>query len=173
MTLILYTRDMKLNFCPECAAPLTQRDQTDYVCANGHVYHNNPHASCSVVFLNDRNEILFSRRGIEPKKGMYTLPGGFQNYDEDAYHAAQREMKEELGVDIAIKGLEPIDTALHYYLENDTASGISFLCRSWQGEMKAGDDTESFEWKAIEFLQTEEIAWPYPQLYAKLKKITH
>jgi len=162
---------MKLNYCTECAAPLTQVNETDWRCINGHVYHNNPHASCSVVFLNDKNEILLSKRGRDPKKGAYTLPGGFLNYDEDAYHAAQREMKEELDVNIAVEDLKPIDTALHYYLENDTASGISFLCRRWQGTMHAGDDTAAFEWKPIEALNTAAIAWPYPHLYSKLKSI--
>lgn len=162
---------MKLLYCTECAAPLAKIDETDYRCTNGHVYHNNPHASCSVVFLNVRNEILLTKRAREPKKGAYALPGGFLNYDEDAYHAAQREMKEELNVDIAIEDLEPIDTALHYYLENDTASGILFLCRKWGGAMKAGDDTAAFEWKPIELLNTDTIAWPYPYLYNKLRKI--
>lgn len=164
---------MKLNYCPECAAPLQKQNETDYICTNGHSYHNNPHASCSVVFLNKQGEILLTKRASEPKKGAYTLPGGFLNYDEDAYHAAQREMKEELNVDIALEDLEPIDTALHYYLENDTASGISFLCRTWQGEMKAGDDSAEFTWKPIDFLLTNEIAWPYPHLYNKLESLLH
>jgi len=164
---------MKLDYCTECAAPLTKVDETDYRCTNGHAYHNNPHASCSVVFLNDKNEILFAKRARQPKKGAYDLPGGFLNYDEDAYHAAQREMKEELNVDIAIEDLDPIDTALHYYLENDTASGITFLCRRWRGQMKRGDDTANFEWKPIEFLNTNEIAWPYPYLYNKLESLVH
>ena len=162
---------MKLNFCTECAAPLAKYNDTEYVCANGHKYYNNPHASCSVVFLNDQNEILLAKRAHDPKKGAYALPGGFLNYDEDAYQAAQREMKEELSVDIAVEDLEPIDTALHYYLENDTASGISFLCRRWQGEMQAGDDTASFEWRPIEFLNTNKIAWPYPHLYNRLNRL--
>lgn len=162
---------MKLTFCPECTAPLTRLDDTNYRCANGHRYYNNPHAACSVVFLNPAGEILLIRRAHEPKKGMYALPGGFLNYDEDAYHAAQREMKEELDVNIAIEDLEPVDTALHHYLENDTASGVAFLCRKWQGALQAHDDAASYEWRPIDVLKTSEIAWPYPYLYDTLKRI--
>ena len=72
---------MKLRYCTECAAPLTQRDATEYVCANGHEYWNEPHASVCVAVLRD-GQVLLARRGIEPRKGKYVLPGGFVEFDE-------------------------------------------------------------------------------------------
>ena len=42
---------MKFRYCTECAAPLEQRDATEYVCANGHEYWNEPHASACVAVL--------------------------------------------------------------------------------------------------------------------------
>lgn len=162
---------MKLHYCTECATPLAKLDNTTYRCANGHSYYNNPHAACSVVFLNDNGEILYAKRAHEPSKGKYDFPGGFLNYDEDAYHAAVREIQEELGIHLDITDLELIDTSLNHYQENDTAADFVFLCRHWEGEMHVADDVAAVEWKPIEFLQSQAFAWPYPYLYKRLQKI--
>ena len=164
---------MNLKYCTECAAPLARIDATDYVCTNGHKYHNNPHASVSLALLNEDNELLLVERGIEPRKGMFALPGGFLNYDENAYQAAKREAKEELGIDLDEQDLTPIDCALHYYLENDSAAGVTMLCRKWQGTISTADDAAAYVWKPITFLKTDEIAWPYPYLYNRLESLVH
>jgi len=163
---------MKLNYCPECAAPLTKLNQTDYRCANGHGYHNNPHAACSIIFINDRGEVLFSKRAHNPQQGKYDFPGGFLNHDEDPYQAAVREVQEELGVTLKQEDLRLIDSSLNQYDENDTAADFAFVCLRWEGAMRPADDVAAVEWKPIEFLHSSEFAWPYPYLYDKLKKIT-
>ncbi len=164
---------MRLDYCTECAAPLTKITNTDYVCTRGHRYHNNPHASVSLALINDQNQVLLIERGIEPRRGLYALPGGFLDYDENAYQAARREAKEELGIDINEDDLEPIDCALHYYLENDSAAGVTMLCRQWNGTIQAADDAATVMWKPIDFLKTDRIAWPYPYLYNRLESILH
>ena len=75
-----------------------QRDATEYVCANGHEYWNEPHGSVCVAVLRD-GQVLLARRGVEPRKGKYVLPGGFVDFDETPYEAARREMREETGLD--------------------------------------------------------------------------
>ena len=42
--------------------------------------------------------VLLARRGREPRKGKYVLPGGFVEFDETPYEAARREMREETGL---------------------------------------------------------------------------
>lgn len=45
-----------------------------------------------------RLKVLLIKRGIEPFKGQWALPGGFVRIDESLEKAARRELKEEAGV---------------------------------------------------------------------------
>ena len=44
--------------------------------------------------------VLLIRRGLEPFKGMWAVPGGFKRPDETLDEAARRELAEETGVDV-------------------------------------------------------------------------
>ena len=53
-------------------------------------------ADCVVV--RHRAEVLLVRRGNEPYKGCWALPGGFMEMDETIEHCAVRELQEETGI---------------------------------------------------------------------------
>lgn len=164
---------MKLLFCPECAAPLAKQSDTKYECPKGHPYYNNPRTACSIIFINDHGELLYAKRAHEPARGKYDFPGGFLDYGENGYQAAKREIREELGVEITRDNLELIDTSANYYTENVTTCDLVFICRRWKGDFRPADDVAACEWKPVDFLLTEAFAWPYANLYGKLKKAVH
>jgi mutator protein MutT len=158
---------MKLNFCPECSAPLHQKTKTEYVCDNGHPYWNNPRTAVAVVLLNNNNEVLYSKRAHNPKQGLYDFPGGFVDYGETIYEAMTRELQEETG--LIAKELTLIHSTAQIYVENTSVCDVVFVTRKWQGQPVPADDVAALEWKPIEFIDSKEFAWGYSGLVEKLR----
>lgn len=46
------------------------------------------------------DEVLLVRRGREPYKGCWALPGGFMEMDETIERCAVRELREETGIEV-------------------------------------------------------------------------
>ncbi|KXK26883.1 MAG: Bifunctional NMN adenylyltransferase/Nudix hydrolase [candidate division WS6 bacterium OLB20] len=51
-----------------------------------------------VLILNSDRHILLIRRGADPYKDHWALPGGYMEYDETSEQAARRELQEETGL---------------------------------------------------------------------------
>lgn len=95
-------------------------------------------------------EVLLIRRGNEPFKGMWALPGGFVNMDETLEEAVARELKEETsleGVD-----LEQLHTfsAVNRDPRHRTISTVFFgIIDHDSMEARAGDDAAEAHWFSI------------------------
>ena len=98
--------------------------------------------------------MLFTRRALDPDKGMLDLPGGFVDPMESAEQAAKREIKEELGAEVLsleyfcsfpneykYSGLSIFTTDLAFWAEIDD-----------QAQLTPMDDIS-----AIEFIDPEEL----------------
>jgi 8-oxo-dGTP diphosphatase len=65
---------------------------------------HDPKVSTAVVVETD-GRIVLGRRSIEPGYGLWCLPGGFVNDNEDPATAATRECLEEIGAQVEVTGL--------------------------------------------------------------------
>lgn len=63
-----------------------------------------------LTVIRDRLCILAVKRGAEPFKGRWALPGGFVKPDENLEQAARRELHEETGLDAGRIHLEQLAT---------------------------------------------------------------
>ncbi len=133
---------MEKHFCPRCGSKLETRcleDRERGFCPACRVVHyENPVPATAVVVFNERNELLLVRRAVEPGKGKWCLPGGFQEMGETPEQCALRELKEETGLDGRVQELIALEMGL-----NPSAG------RCWSpataspacgGELQAGDD---------------------------------
>jgi 8-oxo-dGTP diphosphatase len=61
--------------------------------------------SVVAVILNDRNEVLLTRRNIQPFQGEWVMPGGKIDLGEPIVAALEREVMEEVGLQVEVEDL--------------------------------------------------------------------
>jgi 8-oxo-dGTP diphosphatase len=114
----------------------------------------------------DRGRVLLVRRGTEPLRGQWSLPGGLVEVGESLTTALVREVNEETGLIVeAVELLELLDRIhregdrirYHYVIAD-------YLCRVVGGSLRAASDAsdvrwvERAEWNSHSALSLEPIA---------------
>ena len=95
------------------------------------------------VVCDGQGRILLVRRGQEPARGLWSIPGGRIDGDESWDVAAAREVLEETGIRVA---------DAHYVgmVERDSGSGSTYVIADFgftgEGEPHAGDDADEARW---------------------------
>jgi ADP-ribose pyrophosphatase YjhB (NUDIX family) len=95
-----------VRFCPSCGNEATiafPRSITCATCGYGAFYNPKP-VACAIPTTAD-DEVILLRRGFEPNRGQWSMPGGFVDLGESVEDAAIRETREELNLEIALTGL--------------------------------------------------------------------
>jgi 8-oxo-dGTP diphosphatase len=108
-----------------------------------------PIVGVGAVIWNDRGEIVLIRRGQEPRRGEWSIPGGKLEWGEALKDALLREVQEETGLTVEITGLiDVVDSVTrdqegavirHYVL-------VDFAARHLSGELCAGSDAAEARW---------------------------
>jgi 8-oxo-dGTP diphosphatase len=100
---------------------------------------------CAGAIVHDEaGRLLLIRRGREPGRGLWSLPGGRCEAGEDAAATAIRETYEETGLVVtagAVAGRvrRPGPGAVTYDIED-------VVCVVVGGELRAGDDADEARW---------------------------
>ena len=95
----------------------------------------------AVVFANGK--LLLVRRGHDPGKGLWAVPGGKVRWGERLEEAVAREVREETSLDIRVG--EVVWVGQHVADDHHLVL-IDFRAEVTGGEVSAGDDADEARW---------------------------
>ena len=96
----------------------------------------------------DGGRVLLVRRGKEPLKGHWSLPGGALELGESLADGLVREVREETGLTVQPVELVELLDRIHREGERVRYHYViaDYLCRVVGGEMEAASDAEAVRW---------------------------
>ncbi len=101
----------------------------------------------------DKAELLLIKRGNEPFKGRWALPGGFVDIDEELEDSAARELAEETGLKgVLLEQLRTFGDVGRDPRGRQITIVFMGIAASGQDKIKAGDDAAEARWFDIEKL---------------------
>ena len=110
----------------------------------GHVQFQNARPCAGAVVVRD-GRVLLSRRGVEPYKGWWDLPGGFLEPWEHPSQAIVRELAEETG--LRIRPVELLGVFVDVYRDStDYTLNFYYLAEVVDGELAPHDDVAELAW---------------------------
>ncbi len=144
-----------MKFCSQCGHPVNWQTPSGdhrprFVCPACHtVHYQNPRivAGCLPLW---GEQVLLCRRAIEPRRGLWTLPGGFMENDETMEQAAARETLEEACVQV-----EGLELYTLFDLPHIHQVHVFFRARMVDANFAVGE--ESLE---VQLFHEAEIPWP-------------
>jgi 8-oxo-dGTP diphosphatase len=111
-------------------------------------------------FIHKEGKVLMIKRKFEPNKGRWSLPGGLLEVGEDPEEAAKREVREELGLEVAVEGLLQVANEVipdasgkvryHFVL-------VDYLMKPLGDKITLNEESEEYAWfepSAVEGINT-------------------
>lgn len=154
-----------ISYCPACGERHFQRDSPKShrcsVCR--FTLYRNASAAVAAILVRG-SEVLLTVRAHAPAEGKLDLPGGFVDNDETAEQALEREVREELGVELqayeyfgsfpnvySYEGLDYHVLDLFYVVDMEKHD---------LERMALGDEIAGCRWVDIASMSFEELAFP-------------
>jgi ADP-ribose pyrophosphatase YjhB (NUDIX family) len=106
-----------------------------------------PLVGVGAVVVN-QGRVLLVRRGTEPLKGHWSLPGGLLDLGESLAAGVVREVREETG--LTVEPIELIELLDRIHRDGDRVRYhyviADYLCRVVGGELLASSDADAVRW---------------------------
>ena len=136
-----------VQYCLRCGSGLARKYRFGAnrpVCPQCDYTHFFDPKVAAAMWIERDNKVLLVRRTVSPKRGCWTVPGGFVNAWENPAEAAERECAEETGLTVYTTDL------LDLVPGREHAGGAGFVIfyrgEIDTGEMQAGDDADAVDW---------------------------
>ncbi|MBK7641817.1 MAG: NUDIX domain-containing protein [Planctomycetes bacterium] len=158
--------------CPLCAAALVQgalEGRARVHCSVcSFVLYENPAAASAGLVLDGERRVLLVRRAIEPFRGRWALPAGYQEIDEEPAQTAVREVREESGIEVEVLSLHDL-----IFVPEDLrrpANVAIYLCRPVGGRLQAGEDALEAAWFGLDALPLDLAFDNGPRILDRLRR---
>ncbi len=146
-----------ITYCPRCATRRTERLPAGALrpaCpACDFIHYDDPKVAVAVVTGRD-GRVLLARRNHDPGMGLWTFPSGFVDRGEALEAAAQRETREEVGVEVSIDRLLAVRSG-----DGHPVILVAFAGTILHGEPSPGDEATEVGFFAPH--QLPELAFPH------------
>ncbi len=122
------------------------------------------------TLIEDNGRVLLIQRKGEPFDGKWALPGGFVEYGETVEHAAVREVKEEVGINVELEGL------LGVYSDPDRdprghVVSVVFIGKKKGGKERKSSEIRDFMWALLDKTDKIEFAFDHATIIEDYKII--
>jgi mutator protein MutT len=165
-------RAKEANHCPVCGSALGEariEARVRRCCGQcGFVLFLNPASAAAGVVVNSGGEVLLVRRAIDPWRGYWALPAGYQELDEGPEQALAREIREEAGIEVEVVGLLDV-----LFVEEDPrkpANVAVYLCRTAERVLRpTSPDVSEAGWFRLDRLPADIGFENYERILARLE----
>ncbi|MBI3781091.1 MAG: NUDIX hydrolase [candidate division NC10 bacterium] len=111
-------------------------------------YPDHPVLAVGAVVVKD-GKVLLAKRGAEPGRGLWSLPGGAVHPGEELKVAVARELREECGIEVVVEeAAEVVERMIpdaegrlryHYVI-------LDYRARWLQGDLSPSEEVEEARW---------------------------
>ena len=114
-----------------------------------------PKAAASAAIFRDDGKLLIGLRGKDPRRRIWSLPGGHIEPGETAGSAALREIREETGIQAELLGLVDINDVI--MRRDDGSLRAHYLLTIFFGRWLAGEPVAADDCLEARFIDLDEI----------------
>ncbi len=134
-------------------------------------YPAQPIAGVGAVIVQD-GKILLVKRGAEPAKNLWSIPGGMVELGEKVRNAVIREVEEECGLNVEIVRLMDVVDSITVNEESRIKFHfiiLDFLAKVKDGTVKPADDALDARWVPLEKVETYDLTESFREFFRKHK----
>ena len=151
----------KFKYCPVCGSKhfVEQSEKSKHCESCGFEYFLNPSSAVAAFIMNDKGELLVTRRKFDPGRGTLDLPGGFCDIGETIGEALAREVEEETNLIIKEKHYFCSLPNKYRYSDFDIPTlDTFFVCKvEDEAKLRPADDVAEAVWTPLKDIHTEQF----------------
>ena len=134
------------------------------------LYPDQPVVGVGAIILRE-GKILLEKRGNEPARGQWTIPGGVVELGESLQSAVARETKEETGLEVEAVSLIDVVDQVHFNKKGKIKYHYVIIDYTIQakGEPKAESDAQELKWVPIAEVETYDLTPSFRRFFVKNK----